>query len=178
MMKKLLISLAAIAIAAGLLLGLSLGLSGLAQKNEAAVLQATMKSMLPGSTSFTEEAYDGEDEAILQAWKGQTGFIVKTRTQGYAGPITMLVGVSNEGKAVGLLVLDMEETLGLGGNALTDWQFLANFLNTEGDAAIGSGIDAITGATVTSKAVARCVNSAVAYVTGADVGSSATSWGG
>ena len=177
-MKKLLIALAATAIAAGLLLGLSLGLSGLAQKNEAAVLQATMKSMLPGSTSFAEEAYDGEDETILQAWKGQTGFIVKTRTQGYAGPITMLVGVSNEGKAVGLLVLDMEETPGLGGNALTDWQFLANFLNTEGDAAIGSGIDAITGATVTSKAVARCVNSAVAYVTGADIGSSATSWGG
>ena len=36
----------------------------------------------------------------------------------------------------------------------------------------------ITGATVTSKAVVRCVNSAVAYVTGADIESGATSWGG
>ena len=40
------------------------------------------------------------------------------------------------------------------------------------------GVDAISGATVTSKAVVRCVNSAVAYVTGADAVSSATTWGG
>ena len=39
-------------------------------------------------------------------------------------------------------------------------------------------VDALTGATVTSKAVVRCVNSAVAYVTGADTESAATSWGG
>jgi len=40
------------------------------------------------------------------------------------------------------------------------------------------GIDALTGATVTSKAIVRAVNSAVAYVTGADTVSAATSWGG
>jgi len=39
-------------------------------------------------------------------------------------------------------------------------------------------VDAITGATVTSKAVVRCVNSAVAFVTGADTVTEATSWGG
>ena len=39
-------------------------------------------------------------------------------------------------------------------------------------------VDGITGATVTSKAVARCLTSAVAYVTGADAASAATSWGG
>ena len=39
-------------------------------------------------------------------------------------------------------------------------------------------VDAMTGATVTSKAVARCVNAAVGYVTGADAESGATSWGG
>ena len=39
-------------------------------------------------------------------------------------------------------------------------------------------VDAISGATVTSKAVIRCVNSAVAYVTGADTETGATSWGG
>ena len=39
-------------------------------------------------------------------------------------------------------------------------------------------VDGITGATVTSKAIARSVNSAVAFVTGADISSGATSWGG
>ena len=39
-------------------------------------------------------------------------------------------------------------------------------------------VDALTGATVTSKAIAKAVNSASAYVTGADVDSGATQWGG
>ena len=72
----------------------------------------------------------------------------------------------------------MEETYGLGGKALTDWEFLAQFLKTEGDAAIGENINAISGATVTSKAITRSVNSAVGFVTGSDVDSGATSWEG
>jgi Na+-translocating ferredoxin:NAD+ oxidoreductase RnfG subunit len=94
----------------------------------------------------------------------------------------------------------MSETFGLGAQALTDHVFLSQFLNIEGGAAVGTAegetdafsgataeedatetsvyVDAISGATVTSKAVARSVNSAVAYVTGADVSSSATEWGG
>jgi Na+-translocating ferredoxin:NAD+ oxidoreductase RnfG subunit len=56
------------------------------------------------------------------------------------------------------------------------------FSSATGETAAAEGeeieVDAITGATVTSKAVARSVSSAVAYVTGADVASSATTWGG
>ena len=90
----------------------------------------------------------------------------------------MLIGVSNEGTVTGLQVRDMSETQGLGGEALWDWEFLIQFLNNAGDAEIGENIDGLTGATVTSKAIARSVNSAVGFVTGADVESSATSWGG
>ena len=123
--------------------------------------------------------------------------LIETATRGYADTITVLVGVSNEGKVTGLVIKDMHETLGLGQTALTDWQFLAQFLNTSGGVAIGTAgedafsgatgsdsadtetyVDGITGATVTSKAIARCINSAVAYVTGADTDSGATSWGG
>ena len=110
--------------------------------------------------------------------KGENGFVVEAVTRGYADELTMLVGVSNDGSVTGLVVKDLHETMGLGGNALTDREFLAQFLRTGGDAEVGGNVDALTGATVTSKAVARCVNSAVAVVTGADAGSSATSWGG
>ena len=89
-----------------------------------------------------------------------------------------MVGVSNEGKVTGLAVENMQETRGLGANALSDENFLAQFLLTGGDAEVGSNIDALTGATVSSKAVTKAVNSAVAYVTGADTSSSATEWGG
>ena len=195
-MKKLLIPVAAILTAACLLFGLTAVLEGIAEKNEQSVMRITMEAMLPGSTTFVQEEYTGEDAGIVTAWKGETGFVVETRTYGYADYITMLIGVSKEGRVVGLCVKDMHETLGLGFHGLTDWEFLARFLNTTGDVAIGTAgadafsaataaadeagtyVDGITGATVTSKAIARSVNSAVGYVTGADASSAATSWGG
>ena len=149
-----------------------------AAANEDKEMNEMMSTILPGNTSFTWEEYDGEDTAIQAVYKGETGFVIQTSAYGYAGDIVMLVGVSNEGTVTGLVVRDLSETYGLGANALTDTAYLSQYLETAGDAEIGNNIDAITGATVTSKAVTRAVNSAVAYVTGADTTSSATTWGG
>ena len=80
-----------------------------------------------------------------------------------------------EGKTV---IFPTETVYGLGANALTDHVFLAQFLNGTGDFTVGTDVDGITGATVTSKAIAKSINSAVAFVTGADIESGATSWGG
>ena len=137
-----------------------------------------MQTLLPGSESFTLEAYAGEDENIRRVHKGETGYVIETATQGYADEIVMMIGVSNDGKVKGLVVREIHETYGLGNKALTDWEYLSQYLNTQGDAQIGENVDAVTGATVTSKAITRCVNSAVAYVTGTDTDSGATSWGG
>ena len=137
-----------------------------------------MQALLPGSGSFTEEIYDGEDTAIRTVLKGENGFVIETVTAGYAGDIRLMVGVSNEGCVTGIVVRDMEETYGLGDRARNDVGFLAQFLGTSGQAEIGATIDAMSGATVTSKAVTKGVNSAAAYVTGADVTSGATTWGG
>lgn len=198
MKKSILLPIITIALAAAILLGLSFGLNGIANENAQKEHLQTMKWLLPGSETFTLEPYDGEDAIIRSVHKGETGFVIETVTRGYAADIVMLIGVSKDGKVTGLTIRDMAETPGLGMNAMFDWEFLAQFLRTEGGVAIGSPdqedafsgatgetttetetyVDGISGATVTSKAVARCVNSAVAYVTGADVDSGATSWGG
>lgn len=153
-------------------------LGGIAVENGRQEHLAMLQTLLPGSEQFTVEPYAGEDASIVGVHKGETGFVIETVTAGYAGEITMLIGVSTQGRVTGLVVRDLSETWGLGANALCDTAFLSQFLNTDGDAAVGDTVDAITGATVTSKAIARAVNSAVAYVTGADASSSATSWGG
>ena len=196
-MKKILISLSSVLLVAVVLFGATWALRDVAAANAQKEHIRLMQTILPGSETFTLEPYSGDDANIRSVHKGENGFVIETCTNGYAGEITMLIGVSNEGKVVGLRVLSMSETLGLGANALTDHEFLAQFLNTSGSVAIQTGgedafsgatgssggdtetyVDGITGATVTSKAIARCVNSAVAYVTGADVESGATSWGG
>ena len=195
-MKKPIIALI---LAAALLLGLCVGLDGIAVKNAESYHLQLMQTLLPGATEFTVEPYAGEDANIRSVHKSDIGFVVESVTYGYAGEITMLVGVNNAGKVTGLVVEEAHETFGLGGEALTDHVFLSQFLNQTGsfevatsgadafsgataEAEVNQGeavsVDAITGATVTSKAVVRCVNSAVAYVTGADATTEATSWGG
>ena len=199
MKKPILLPVLSLLIAAAILLAASFGLNAVAASNAQKDHIRLMQTLLPDSKEFTLEAYDGEDANIRSIHKADNGFVIETVTYGYAGEITMYIGVNNEGRVTGLVVRDLSETFGLGKNALTDHVFLSQFLNSSGtfevvtaapDAFSGAtgevaevegdtvSIDALTGATVTSKAVVRAVNSAVAYVTGADAASAATSWGG
>ena len=197
MKKKILLPIFSIVIMAVMVLSITLATADIANKNAQEEHLWVMQTLLPGSENFTVEPYSGEDANIRSVHKGETGFVIETATQGYAGEIVMLIGVSKEGKVTGLTIRDMQETAGLGMSAMWDEMFLAQFLNTKGGVAIGTAgadafsgatgsdttetevyVDGISGATVTSKAITRCVNSAVAYVTGADIDSGATSWGG
>ena len=178
MKKTMLMPVLSILLAAAVLFAASAGLSGIREEIAWKELTSVMASILPGSREFTQEAYTGEDANIRTAYKAENGYVVHVVTSGYVGDISILVGVSSSGRVTGLVVRDLKETPGLGRRALTDTDFLAQFLNTDGTAAVGENIDALTGATVTSKAVTRGVNSAVSFVTGADASSSATTWGG
>ena len=178
MRKQILLPILTVLVAALILLGLYNGTLGIRQANIEKELQAKMETILPGSSGFQPEDYTGEDTNIRTVHKGETGYVIGVCVSGYVDEISMLVGVSNDGKVTGLQIRDMAETPGLGRRALTDWRFLAQFLNNTGDAEVGSNIDALSGATVTSKAVACGINSAVGFVTGADVSSGATEWGG
>ena len=153
-------------------------LSPIAQENKEQELQSILSSLLPGAESFVQEEYTGEDEAISAVYKADNGYVIETVTAGYAGDITMVVGVNLDGTIASLVVRDMQETYGLGMEALSDVSFLSQFLWNGTTFTVGENVDALTGATVTSKAVAKAVTSASAFVTGADIGSSATEWGG
>lgn len=195
-MKKIVIT---ILVAALILFGTSYALQGTAAKKAQEQHLWLMQTLLPESESFVVVPYDGEDANIRSIHKAENGYVIETVTYGYADNIRMIVGVNNDGKVTGLVVREAHETVGLGNNALTDHEFLSQFLNSTGSFEIATNgadafsgatgtaeaesgesvqVDGITGATVTSKAVARSVNSAVGYVTGADAVSSATTWGG
>ena len=178
MKRTRLFHLLSVLVAALLLFVISFALNNVAENNARTVQLQMMRTLLPGSNTFVAEPYTGEDTAVRSVHKGENGFVIEVAAQGYADEITMLVGVSNHGTVTGLVVKNMHETWGLGMQALTDWQFLAQYLNTTGNAETGTNVDALTGATVTSKAITRCINSAVAVVTGADIETTATKWEG
>lgn len=101
------------------------------------------------------------------------GFVITVvASDGYAGDIKFSVGVSAEGEYLGTSILSIGETAGLGMRAKTDPSFLAQFNNKKVEkfnlVKDGTGsssddkIDAISGSTVTSKAMTGGINAALA----------------
>lgn len=102
-----------------------------------------------------------------------TGYIFQiTTSKGYGGDIELTVGIQADGTCNGYSVLSISETAGLGMNANTD-EFKLQYADKQVEAfnvvKDGSGssddakIDAISGATITSKAVTGAMNNCLAY---------------
>lgn len=178
MNKKIFVPVIVTVVLAAALYGAAVGLLPVTNANRLEDLKWTLQTLLPDSEQFTVEPYSGEDANISAVYKADNGYVVETVTAGYVDDITLLVGVSNDGKVTGVLVRDQHETYGLGQKAANDVPFLTQLLQDQDTLTVGENVDGITGATVTSKAVVKAVNSAKAFVTGADVSSSATEWGG
>ncbi|AEB75439.1 RnfABCDGE type electron transport complex subunit G [Clostridium botulinum] len=147
-----------------------------------------MNEVLPSAKEFAkiaaQEVQPGEkvekqlskENPIVEVNKGQNsgteaGYAIKVATKGYGGLIEMMVGISKEGKVEGIKILAHTETPGLGAKApepgFAD-QYKGKSIDkplevVKGDASGDNQISAITGATITSKAVTKGVNDAVEY---------------
>ncbi len=104
-----------------------------------------------------------------------SGWVVKAAGQGYADKIEILVGLDPEVDTItGIFVLDQKETPGLGNNIiLPGWrnQFVQKKTETplivgnkDGDAS--NTIDALTGATISSRSVTEIVNRTIGDIKG------------
>ena len=94
--------------------------------------------------------------------KERVGMAVAVSPRGYSGPISMLIGIDREGKVVGITILNQRETPGLGANIVK-----ASFLNQFKGKSLQDqiepkkDIDAITGATISSRGVCSGVKQAL-----------------
>ncbi len=96
------------------------------------------------------------------------GYIFKLSQKGYGGAIDLFVGIDKEGKISGVQITKHSETPGLGANAQNP-KFTDKFIGKAGQLKVvksapgESDIEAITSATITSRAVTDAVNLATAY---------------
>ena len=152
--------------------------------NQAEALRKAVFEVVPGADSMRKLVREGEalvpseDErpGVYAAYRGGafTGFAVPAEGPGFQDTIRLLFGLSPDGtKVIGMRVLESRETPGLGDKIFKDLKFVAQFDDLAVDPEVqvvkpGSGtetglphqIDAITGATISSKAVARIINDA------------------
>ena len=182
----------AITLVAGILLGVvyQITLDPIAKANENAKEKA-YKAVLAEADSFeTIDALPSDDDinassdidfskdkvnevAIGKKGSETAGYVVTvTDSDGYGGDIKFTVGISTDGKVLGVSFLSISETAGLGMRAKQDPSFLAQFNGTKTSeykvvtdgtgSSSDSSIDAIGGSTITSKSVTKGVNYALA----------------
>jgi len=122
--------------------------------------------VLPGSEGFellastentTVQLIDLKNNVtdVYQAKNG-TGFVVTTNDKGYGGKIKVITGFSKDGKIEAVMLLEQKETPGLGTKVGED-PFINQFVGTD----TTDSVDTISGATISSKAMIRAVDSAL-----------------
>ena len=124
---------------------------------------AALREVAPGADEFQNVAPDRVWEALREGRRA--GYVFLTRVQGYSGAITLMFGTDTDGGVTGLRVLSHTETPGLGAK-ITTAQFRDQFkkkrpehlILKKDDPAKGQ-IDAITGATISSRAVTKTIRS-------------------
>ncbi len=121
------------------------------------------------AADFGEATVSDDGTSLVAALdeEGKTiGYVVVNTEKGYGGDISVMTGVDLNGKVTGVNILSHSETAGLGANA-TGEKFRNQFVNLVKGITVSKGeggensIDAITGATITSKAVTAAVNAAI-----------------
>ncbi len=138
-------------------------------EHAAAQRQAAMVSVAPGADVFSElYSEDNTIDGITGAYNGTSfvGYCVEVSPNGFGGPISLMVGVDAGGSVTGVVILDHSETAGLGARADSP-DFLNQYIDKSGTITVNTGdnaIDALTGATITSKAVTSGVNTALTAV--------------
>lgn len=133
--------------------------------------QKAISAVLPGGYEEEITAFTDATGLVTKVYKGANGYALEVTPTGFDNTITMMVGVDTEGKVLGLSVVSHTETAGLGAVSAADNAagnaFRTQFIGQSGELQVskdGGTIDAITGATITSRAVCDGVNAALACV--------------
>ena len=159
------------AIAAAILAGVNGITAPKILENEMIAQVEAMQKVLQDSDNFEKLDFVPEKNSVVtEVFKaGDVGMAVKVAPSGYGGKILMIVGVDNDCKVTGVEIISQSETAGLGARCIEE-EFKAQFAGkTENvevvkKGATGNQIDAISSATVTSKAVTKGVNEAILTV--------------
>ena len=149
--------------------------------------QTAMKAVVadPDNTEFSEalentdamsaaaKAAGGTLDSVYEVLVGgeNAGYAIKVVASGSQGNIEMMVGVDAEGVVTGVSIVDNSETSGIGSKVMSNEPLssgvgvLDQFQGksaADGTLTVGKNVDAISGATVSSKGVTAGVNAALA----------------
>ena len=128
-----------------------------AEKDKA---EAAQKDVLPEADSFTLMELSGLPSSVTEVYKAENGagFVLMLTAKGYGGPMKLICGIDADGLITACRTLSQTETQGLG-TRTTEPDFRDQFVGKDSSL---SGVDTISGATISSKAYIGAINDAFA----------------
>lgn len=121
---------------------------------------ASRQAVLPQAASFEPLQSDRLPDSITGAYKGvdsqgnTVGYVFTAGNKGFDGTIVVMAAIGTDGKLVQVATIDVtSETKTLGGQTANE-SYTSQYAGK--DASL-DGVDAISGATITSNAYERCV---------------------
>ncbi len=116
------------------------------------------------------ESFEESDGCYIGTSGGETvGYVFETEAKGYGGTVQVMTGIDTQGSITGVVILSHSETPGLGANAERA-SFTDQYKQTvpengitlvKNKAPAAGEVEALTGATITSRAVTDAVNAAI-----------------
>lgn len=118
-----------------------------------------------GSETIEYKTMDGAPDTVNEIFSvtdngSDMGYCVSISPAGFGGGINLMIGIDENGAIIGVRVVSHSETPGLG-SRIEGESFLSQFIGKSGNVAAGQDYDIISGSTVSSKAVAAGVNTAI-----------------
>ncbi len=135
--------------------------------------QALLSQVMPQAAFSSETPYRASGALSITAGYSSDnqllGYCVEVQSQGFGGVLTMQVGVNLNGQVTGVAVTDHKETRSVGTNAMTS-EALSRYIGKSGTirSSGDNSVDAVSGATATSRAITDGVNRALAIVANLD----------
>ena len=128
-----------------------------------------IEAVLPGGGEEVE--FEDDTGMVTALYASGSGWAVQVTANGFGGAIDMMVGIDKAGKVIGISIISHAETPSLGAvaaeNNAAGEAFRSQFAGLSGTLAVGKDggtVDAISGATITSRAVVNGVNAALQCV--------------
>ncbi|MBO4355829.1 MAG: FMN-binding protein [Clostridia bacterium] len=147
--------LLSICIVVALLMGLvNYFTASIIENNEKQKTEEALKEVMPDGLNFERVSVEGLPSTVKQVYKEDNGgYVFKLVTNGYGTGLTVICGIDASGKITGCKCIESNETLGKE--------------KTYGDVFYGldidgvSGVDTVSGATLTTRAYKKAVSEAV-----------------
>ena len=128
--------------------------------------QQAIEAVLPGGGEEIE--FTDDTGIVKKVYASDTGYAIQVAPMGFGGAIDMMVGVDKDGNVLAISIISQTETAGLGSVAAEKTSkgeaFRGQFTGMSGVLTVdkdGGEVDAISSATITSRAVVSGINAAL-----------------